>query len=241
MTTKKSTLSLLLIFLFQLGFAQSPYQFRYSTEITIPSISLGLLIAGYVVDKKSEPLTPEDIMKLDISDINRMDRGVVENWNPKIAIASDVFMYATMASPLLHLAGENSRKDFLKTSVISLEVFALNTGLTYLTKTLVSRHRPYVYNPDVPMSEKLKSDSKHSFFSGHTSTTASMSYSFAFMYANYYPDSKAKPAVWAIAAGLPALTGYFRVKSGKHFWTDVLVGYAVGAFTGFIVPYLHEL
>ena len=238
---KPITLLILFVGLFINTFSQSPYKFRYSTEITIPSISLGLLLSGYIIDKKESTVTPEEIMQLNIADINKMDRGVTKNWNPKIALSSDIFMYTAMASPLLFLAGENTRKDFLKTSVISAEVFFLNTGLTYLTKSLVDRKRPYLYNPDVPMSKKLKSTSKNSFFSGHTSTTASMSYSFAFMYANYYPNSKAKPAVWTLAAGLPALTGFFRVKSGKHFWTDILVGYAVGAFTGWLVPYLHEI
>ena len=49
-----------------------------------------------------------------------------------------------------------------------------------------------------------------------------------------------KVAVWSVAAGIPAITAYLRVESGQHFPTDVLAGYAVGAFTGWIVPHLHK-
>lgn len=221
--------------------AQSPYRYRYSTEVTIPTVSIGLLFTSFILDKKEEKKTEEYIMCLRMEDINGLDRNVVYNWNPKIAVTSDVLMYTSMATPLLFLSAENSRNDFDKVAVISMETFALTAGLTYLTKTLVDRNRPYMYNPHVSMNEKLRSDASHSFFSGHTSTTAAMSYSFAFMYNQYRQDSNLKPLVWTLAAGLPALNGYFRVKAGKHFWTDVVVGYLVGAFSGWLVPYLHQL
>ncbi len=50
----------------------------------------------------------------------------------------------------------------------------------------------------------------------------------------------AKIALWSFSAYIPALTGYFRVKAGKHFTTDVMAGYAVGAFTGWLIPHLHK-
>ena len=40
---------------------------------------------------------------------------------------------------------------------------------------------------------------------------------------------------------LPAVTGYLRFKAGKHFPTDIIVGYGVGATIGYLVPELHKL
>ena len=42
------------------------------------------------------------------------------------------------------------------------------------------------------------------------------------------------------AAVVPAITAYLRVKGGKHFYTDVITGYLVGAAVGLIVPELHK-
>ena len=38
-----------------------------------------------------------------------------------------------------------------------------------------------------------------------------------------------------------ATTGYLRYAAGRHYPTDILVGAAMGAFVGYLVPSLHEL
>ena len=67
-----------------------------------------------------------------------------------------------------------------------------------------------------------------------------MSFLTAKMYHDFYPESDARPYVWASAALIPAITGYLRVRGGKHYLTDVLVGYGVGAAIGILVPQLHK-
>ena len=46
--------------------------------------------------------------------------------------------------------------------------------------------------------------------------------------------------MWGVAAAVPAVVAYFRVRAGKHFLSDNLVGYAVGATVGVMVPRLHR-
>ena len=49
------------------------------------------------------------------------------------------------------------------------------------------------------------------------------------------------PALRVGAAALvPAAVAYNRIEAGKHFLTDNLVGYAVGATMGILVPQLHK-
>jgi membrane-associated phospholipid phosphatase len=67
-----------------------------------------------------------------------------------------------------------------------------------------------------------------------------MSFSLAMMYADYNPKSKLKPLVWSLCAAFPIATGALRYKAGKHFWTDVITGYVMGALIGVGVPYLHS-
>lgn len=236
-------LKILITFLIISSFvrAQSPFKFRPAVDAPVVTIGFGTLLTGFILDRKEPKPTLESFQNLDRMSIGKFDRGATYNWNTTAAHWSDAIMYGAMASPLLFLAGERSRKDFLTTSAISAEVFLLNTGVTYLTKALVKRKRPYVYNPNAPLEEKLEKDSRHSFFSGHTSTVASMSFSFAMMHSFYYPNSKIKPLVWFAAAVLPMVTAILRVRAGKHYWTDVLVGYGAGLSIGVGVPLLHRL
>ena len=59
---------------------------------------------------------------------------------------------------------------------------------------------------------------------------------------DYHPNMKTgyKIAIWSFAAAIPMATGYLRVKGGRHFPTDVISGYAIGAFVGWLIPELHE-
>ena len=95
-------------------------------------------------------------------------------------------------------------------------------GLTNLTKTLLSRKRPYLYGNKASLNEKQKNDNQRSYFSGHTSTTAASWFMLAKIYQDYYPQDKRLPYIWSFSAVVPAITAYFRVKGGKHFYTCLL-------------------
>lgn len=70
--------------------------------------------------------------------------------------------------------------------------------------------------------------------------TAASTFFMAKVYSDYFPDSKYKPVVWTLAATIPAVTGYLRVRGGRHYPTDVLAGYALGATIGILVPHWHR-
>ena len=80
---------------------------------------------------------------------------------------------------------------------------------------------------------------RRSFLSGHTSNTAAMTFFFAKVFTDTHPDVKNKAIVWSVAAAIPAAIGYLRFEAGRHFPTDVLAGYALGAAIGYLVPALH--
>ena len=60
------------------------------------------------------------------------------------------------------------------------------------------------------------------------------------MFDDLYTTSNARRYLWATAAIVPAIQGYLRVRAGKHFVTDVVVGYLIGAAVGLLVPSLHR-
>lgn len=229
------------LFSFQAIFAQGPYKLRASTEATIPTIGFGTALTGFILHKKKEPLTKEQIVQLNKSDIWAFDRPATNNWSKGSAIASDVLLYGSYVAPLALLADKNMRRDGWKLTAIYAETVMLNAGLTLLTKEIAKRTRPYVYNDNAPMDKKLERDATSSFFSGHTSTTASSAFFMAKVYADYYPNSKWKPLVWSSAAAFPLATGILRFTAGKHYFTDIITGYLVGAAVGVLVPHLHKI
>ena len=116
----------------------------------------------------------------------------------------------------------------------------INQALTDISKYTVLRPRPYVWTEGFPANRALNSNDQASFFSGHTSGSAAATFFFARVFSDYFPGSKLKPYVWGLAATLPAVTGYFRVKAGKHYPSDVITGYLVGGAIGYLVPTLHK-
>jgi len=140
----------------------------------------------------------------------------------------------------LFLAGKKSRKNFGKIATLYGETAFITTGITLLIKATVKRNRPFVYNSDAPLAKKTTRNARTAFLSGHTSISAANSFFAAKVFSDYYPDSKWKPAVWTTAAVIPAITGYLRVRAGKHFPTDTIAGYALGAAAGILIPHLHK-
>ncbi|WP_020567380.1 phosphatase PAP2 family protein [Neolewinella persica] len=153
---------------------------------------------------------------------------------------SDYGLYAGVALPGLLILDKDTRGDFGKITLLYAETMMVAGGLTNITKAGFARPRPYVYGPDWVPGTELKSGDQAAFVSGHTSLSAAGSFFFARVFSDYHPDSKLKPYVWGLAATVPAVTGYLRIRAGRHYPTDVIVGYALGATVGYLVPKLHK-
>lgn len=223
-------------------FAQdvTTYKFKPALDISIGAITIGAGTTGLIKQKKNKPFTEYEINSL-AYDVNKFDHSSINrSYNKKIHLTSDIGMLAAVASPLILLADKKVRREIKYVAPMWLETFALTYALTGMTKELVRRTRPYVYYDDVPLDKKIQKDARASFFSGHTSMTASSAFFTAKVYADMNPNSKWKPLVWTGAALLPAGVGFLRYSGGKHFWTDIITGYVVGAAVGILVPHLHR-
>lgn len=230
----------LALFIHSKGQYSSPYKLSYAKDITIPALSLSLIGTAFLLEKKRPALTVNEINSLDRNIIPIFDRNATYNWEPKMAKWSDALLYSTGALPLLFLIDKRSRQDYGKVALVYSEIILANAAITNLTKELSKRNRPYVFNPNAPLHEKLKKDASHSFFSGHVSVASSMSFGFAQIYSDYYPNSPAQPGIWFAAATLPFVVAVLRNKAGKHYWSDVIVGYLVGATVGILIPTIHK-
>lgn len=186
-------------------------------------------------------LTTDEIANLKSANINSFDRPAVKYYSSSAAGTSDVLMISSLALPFALLLDKNIRDNSWQTAAMYFETMAIASVGINLSKGLISRPRPYVYNPSVSESEKQKTDATNSFFSGHTAISVAGTFFAATVFCDYNPDSKWKPVVWFGAAAIPLATGIYRYRAGKHFPTDVIVGYCWGAFSGIVIPQLHRL
>jgi len=223
--------------------AQNEFPYTLSKGVDYPLIGAGLLTTGVSIylDRRVEPLLEEQIAILEIDKLFGFDRYSTRFYSQRAHQVSNVSALTSIAFPFALLLDKDNREHSGKLLLMTFEGAIINAGLINFTKTLVRRPRPFVYNGEAPLELKLKQEARYSFFSGHTAVSSYFTFAGAQMYNDIYPDSRHRTMVWASAAVLPLVTGFGRIKAGKHFLTDVLVGYGVGAVLGIVVPRLHRL
>ena len=200
-------------------------------------VFLGL---GDQLESRLTLFTPNELERFDLNDVNAFDRGAINLNSLEARELSDYMLRAVHLLPALFLLEKNTRHDFGKIAVLWGETMVLNSGVTLVSKRSFRRPRPYVYNLETLASEKQTINAQASFISGHTSAVAANTFFLAKVFSDYHPDSDWKPVVWSLAVALPAVTAYLRVRGGRHYPTDVISGYAVGALIGYFVPHLHR-
>lgn len=221
------------------------YDLNYKIDIPLTA---GLLIGNYFGSQllKQKPI-------LNYQQISFLENKQVDSWNRfalqqstenrlRAQTASDWGRNITLLLPALLLIDKKIRQDWLDIGLLYLQTQTVNYT-TYLIAgpLFVERARPFVYYPEVPFEEKTAEGATDSWFSGHTSSTAAASFFMAKVYSDYHPELGNKK-YWLFAAALipPAFVGFHRYKALKHFPRDVMVGAAVGAAVGILIPHLHK-
>ena len=221
---------------------ESPYLVKW--KVDGPILGAALVSYGIGLNKIINIKKPseESILNLDRNDLKfKINRTIALQNSEKAGTLSDVFLYSSYVGTVALFTGSKKiRNNILPTLIVFAEGYFFTRAATFLSKSTVLRFRPFAYNKNLPLEERQTKGSRTSFFSGHVSTTSYLFFSSAKIFADYYPNAKAKPYVWIGAATIPALTGYLRAKAGKHFIEDVSIGYGVGALFGVLVPHFHK-
>lgn len=171
------------------------------------------------------------------------DDATKRNFSASAARHSDVLLTLSLATPVALQLGQGVNQTSGKRTLVYLETIAIGLGLNGLTKRLVARPRPYVYNenPRVAAYAMAEGDDSHlSFYSGHSATTFAAAAASGYLFAQSTDDIRARTAVWTAGLLLAGATADLRVRAGKHFPSDVLTGAVVGAGIGTLVPWLHH-
>ncbi|HZY02212.1 MAG TPA: phosphatase PAP2 family protein [Anaeromyxobacteraceae bacterium] len=133
--------------------------------------------------------------------------------------------------------GAGDKDAFWVDTLVIAEAVSIAGALNVSVKYLAGRQRPYAYYGRQPSYDDPY-DRNVSFYSGHVS----MTFASAAAAGTVYLMRGYKGAPWVLGGGLAlaAFTGYLRIGADKHWFTDVMVGAAVGGLVGWAVPYLFH-
>ncbi|MBC7570424.1 MAG: phosphatase PAP2 family protein [Spirosoma sp.] len=227
-----------------IGFAngQSPYQLKTGREIGLLGGGVVTLGIGYVTGTNQNAIDPAEIQGLGQQAVNAFDRGATYKFSHTADQLSNVSLAGTAAVlGALTLGTKPMRNDLITVGVMYVETALLANGGVSIVKNLAGRFRPFVYNPDVPLSEKTTKDARQSFFSGHATNAFATAVFTSEVFRHYFPDSKLKPVVWIGSLGLATATAVLRYEGGLHYPTDLIAGAAFGTLVGWGIPKLHEV
>ncbi len=209
------------------------------TNILFSGIGLSSAIGGALLERSVDPYSVNEIDALTIPKLNKLDAQSINWYSTQFASISNVLEISSIALPLSLFALKRSKSEHEQLLFQWSQVTSLTYGITTLTKSLAQRDRPFLFNPNASLEEKLKADARLSFFSGHTSISAASWFFFAQHVQRYSSKKWVKTLVWIGAITVPALTGYTRMRAGKHYFTDVAAGYVLGGSIGFFIPKIH--
>ncbi|MCX6150311.1 MAG: phosphatase PAP2 family protein [Ignavibacteriales bacterium] len=204
-------------------------------------------IGIHLVTSKSG-ISIAELQNLNRNDISPIDRWAL-NFDPTKRdyyerLSSQLAVIGVLL-PVLTVLDHNIRRDWLDVLLIYLETQAITNNLYLLSPigpTFQNRFRPVVYYDAVPNEERSRPFNRSSLYSGHTASIAETSFLTAKVYCDYHPElGWNKYLVYVAAAIPPLLMAYFRLKALRHFTTDVMTGFGVGALCGILIPELHRI
>lgn len=227
-----------------------PYELKLNTEII--TISSGLTLnLSYRLLKESNyvnHISESTLYSLNNKQINSFDRISTEYWSPEYSDYSDYTRNALRYAPALFAIPYLKNKSWnqiITLGLIYAEGYYITSGITRLSKILVQRKRPYLYNnTSIPESEKIelsKEDNSYfSFFSGHTSSAFYSATFISKAYYDIYGPTNWFYIVTALSYTTSTSVAYFRVRAGKHYPSDVITGALAGTLIGYLIPELHK-
>jgi len=221
------------------------YKVNRKVEIPLTLGLFGVTVYGYKYLANKNGLSYEKAISLTPEDVWWFDRPATKQDASKRLDAhntSDLLLNSSVALPALLALDSNIRKNWFDVLLLYGQSHAVNSNLYILNSALVSRARPFNYNADVAIEEKIANESRNSWFSGHVSSTATASFFLAKVYSDYHPELGNKK-YWLFTAALipPSLVGLYRYKAMKHFPTDIMAGVVAGAATGILIPHIHKV
>lgn len=158
---------------------------------------------------------------------------------------SDRVLQALIALPFILLTDPRIRRDWRSMAMLYAWLHALTYTIysfSPLGPAFVDKYRPVVYYNDLPEAIRNPGNNRNARFSGHTANGACSVFFLAKVLNDYYPkmDRTGKYGLYVLAYAIPLLLGWLRMKSLKHFPSDVLQAVVIGGACGVAIPELYK-
>lgn len=223
---------------------------RYSLgrDLTILGFGGGLLASTALVsaDIRTVPAQGLDASQLAWS----LDRGVVGTFSARADLLSDRTRDAAAAYPFLlaWVSNPGARWSAVgRRSLVYAEAFMLTGGLTYVSKRMIGRARPFTYLTAAELAghsgyDVTQSSAFESMPSGHAASAFAGAGLAITEHLLTRPGASGleRFGVAVLGGALGGATSTLRVEAGKHFPSDVLVGAGIGLTAGVALPLLHR-
>jgi membrane-associated phospholipid phosphatase len=171
-----------------------------------------------------------------------IDRAAEDNLSARAASLSDLSLATLVVVPVAGELGAGGGADAARRGLVYGETLAVNLAANSAAKYLVQRPRPYARSHTAAARGYAASqgdDAYLSFYSGHASTGFAAAVAGSLLFAGHEARSDRRAAMWSVELGLAAATSGLRVRAGKHYPSDVVIGAAIGAAIGLAVPLAH--
>jgi membrane-associated phospholipid phosphatase len=170
------------------------------------------------------------------------DGAVHSRFSPRAAGLSDGLLAVSIAAPVAYLVGDTVEDADGDRLVLYSEALAVNLAVFQGAKHLVQRPRPYLYSTSADVARYAADqgdDAYQSFYSAHAATAFCAATTGAYLTAVGSPGAGVRAFAWAGGFATAAAVANLRVRAGKHFYSDVVIGAAIGIAIGYAVPALH--
>ena len=188
----------------------SPFRFDSKDWITISSV-VGITALASLADKEARSFSQQNQSNF-ADHIFNIDK----YYYVEFVGASIIAFYG------YGLVADNSK--IRKLAVKLTEATLLASSITLITKTIVGRGRPYKQESQYFFNPFSLDNDFNSFPSGHTT----LAFAYSTVMANEVDN-----IFWKIGwYSLAGLVGYARIYHNQHWLSDVLMGAAIGYFSG---------
>jgi len=168
--------------------------------------------------------------------VNRLDTPVLDNFNRGAAWSSQFLLVTTLVAPAALFVNRPVDDVARDRALLYGEAIAFTALSTNVLKHVIGRPRPYTHNPNARdyVREQGK-DASMSFPSGHASFAFAAAVSGGILYAMETDDVNLRATAWGAQLALATMTANFRVRAGKHFYSDILAGALLGTGVSAVV------
>lgn len=207
----------------------------YHVNLGIDGPIIGITALGALLPVVFESRIIKKQCPCDSGEVNSFDRPVIKMHSQAAANISNLtVVVALVTPPVWDRIDVGWNKTFMEDFVVYAEVLSVDSSVSNLVRYTTQRPRPDAYR--ISPAPSPPGDFA-SFYSGHTASTFAGLSAAAMTYNLRYGHSVWP---WVITAGVGFTEAGARVSSGRHFYSDVLVGAAAGTAIGTLIPYLHE-